>query len=100
MLYVSFVQSPLTIKIRALPQSSQLSKLHNIINHVQFEVWRRSNAPAIDCTEASPSSLSPSFFTHKTETGHLSLLIFTSIHDNIHCYVDSIVVILICFQAQ
>lgn len=34
-LYVSFVQSPLLIEIRALPQSSQLSKLPKIINHVR-----------------------------------------------------------------
>lgn len=34
-LYVSFIQSPLLIEIRALPQSSQLSKLPKIINHVR-----------------------------------------------------------------
>lgn len=34
-LYVSFAQSPVLIEIRALPRSSQLSKLPKIINHVR-----------------------------------------------------------------
>ena len=37
-LYVSIVQSPCLIEIRALPLSSQLSKLPKIINHVDSEV--------------------------------------------------------------
>lgn len=51
-LYVSFVQSPLLIEIRALPQSSQLSKLPKIINHVRRLKFRGGAGAAIDCSEA------------------------------------------------
>lgn len=99
-LYVSFVQSPLVIEIRALPQSSQLSKLPRIINHVRRLKFRGGATlrPSIAVKPFFPESIGS--FTHKPEAGHLFLSIFGSINDNIHCCADGIIGVLIGFHIK
>lgn len=85
-MYVSFVQSALLIEIRALPQSSQLSELPEIINHVR-RLKFRGGATLRPSIPVKPPFFSLFFFslgsfTHKTEAGHLSPLIFSSINAN------------------